>query len=133
MDIHGVLAKHARYRPDQLAVVFEEHRLTYRQFDRRVNRAANAFRELGVNKGDKVATLLTNSLELLEVYWAAAKIGTVVVPLSSLLRGRGLATLINDADVALIVTEAVLAGFLDEVRPDLSIATDRYLLTDGDG
>ncbi|MDQ2913406.1 MAG: AMP-binding protein [Chloroflexota bacterium] len=131
MDIHGVLAKHARYRPDQLAVVFEKERLTYQEFDRRVNRTANAFRELGVDKGDKVATLLTNSLELLDVYWAAAKIGAIVVPLSSLLRGRGLATLINDADVTLIVTEAAHAGFLDEVRSDLSIAAERYLLTDG--
>jgi acyl-CoA synthetase (AMP-forming)/AMP-acid ligase II len=131
MDIQGVLAKHARYRPDQLAVVFEEHRLTYRDFDRRVNRAANAVRELGVVKGDRIATFLANSLELLEVYWAAAKIGAVVVPLSSLLRGRGLSTLLSDADVGLIVTEVAQATYLDEVRSELAIAADRYLLTDG--
>lgn len=131
MNIQGVLAKHARYRPDQIAVVFEKERLTYRDFDRRVNRTANAFGELGIEKGDKVATLLTNSLELLDVYWAAAKIGAVVVPLSPLLRGRGLATLINDADVALIVTESALVTYLDEVRPALSLPRDRYLLTDG--
>lgn len=125
-----MLAKHARYRPDHLAVIFEEHRLTYREFDRRVNRAANAFSALGVVKGDKVATLLANSLELLEVYWAAAKIGAVVVPLSSLLRGRGLSTLINDADVALIVTEAAHVPFLEDVRSGLAIAGDRYLSTD---
>src|SRR5712691_8409319 len=134
MDIQGVLAKHARYRPDQLAVVFEEHRLTYRQFDRRVNRAANAFRELGVVKGDKVATFLSNSLELLEVYWAAAKIGAVVVPLSPLLRGKGLTTLLRDADVGLVVTEEAVAPFLDEVRPDLgAIGPERIVLIDGKG
>src|SRR5712691_7342701 len=133
MDIQGVLAKHARYRPDQLAVVFEEHRLTYREFDRRVNRAANAFRDLGVARGDKVATFLSNSLELLEVYWAAAKLGAVVVPLSPLLRGRGLSTLLRDADVGLIVTEEGQATFLNEVRSELTIGADRYLLTDGDG
>ena len=133
MDIGGVLGKHARYRPDHLAVVFEQHRLSHRQFDRRVNRAANAFRDLGVAKGDKIATLLANSLELLDVYWAAAKIGAVAVPLSPLLRGKGLSTLLHDADVALVVTEAANAPFLDEVRPKLAIAPDRYLLTDGTG
>jgi acyl-CoA synthetase (AMP-forming)/AMP-acid ligase II len=133
MDIQGVLAKHARYRPDQLAVVFEDQRLTYREFDRRVNRLANALCGLGVVKGDKIATLLANSLEVLEAYWAAAKIGAVVVPLSSLLRGRGLSTLLSDADIGLIVTEAAHAAFLDEVRPELAIAADRYLLTDGNG
>jgi long-chain acyl-CoA synthetase len=133
MDIQGVLAKHARYRPDQLAVVFDDQRLTNGAFDQRVNRVANALHDLGVVKDDKVATFLTNSLELLEVYWAAAKIGAVVVPLSSLLRGRGLATLLRDADVSLIVTESAHATFLDEVRPELSLSPDRYLLTDGNG
>jgi len=131
VDISGVLAKHARHRPDHPAVVFGQHRVGYRDFDRRTNRVANAFGALGVAKGDKVATFLSNSLELLEVYWAAAKIGAVVVPLSPLLRGRGLATLLKDADVGLVVTEQAAAPFLDEVRSELgAIGADRWLLID---
>src|SRR5947207_15742709 len=84
MNLAGVIGKHGRYRPDHTAVVFERYRLTYREFDRRTNRAANAFGELGIRKGDKVATFLANSLDLLEIYWAAAKIGAVVVPLRPL-------------------------------------------------
>jgi len=132
MNLAGVIGKHGRYRPDHTAVVFERHRLTYREFDRRTNRAANAFGELGIRKGDKVATFLANSLELLEIYWAAAKIGAVVVPLSPLLRGRGLSTLLNDAEVALVVTETANAPFLDEVRPEVPVAAERYLITDGE-
>ena len=128
-----MLAKHARHRPDHLAVVFGERRVTYREFDRRTNRVANAFGALGIAKGDKVATFQSNSLELLEVYWAAAKIGAVVVPLSPLLRGKSLATLLRDADVGLIVTEEAAAPFLDDVRPDLgALRADRLLLIDGD-
>src|SRR5207244_5724533 len=119
MNLAGVIGKHGRYRPDHTAVVFERHRLTYREFDRRTNRAANAFGELGISKGDKVATFLANSLELLEIYWAAAKIGAVVVPLSPLLRGKGLSALLRDADVGLVVTEEAVAPFFDEVRSDL--------------
>ncbi|TMC76173.1 MAG: AMP-dependent synthetase [Chloroflexi bacterium] len=131
MDISRVLAKHARHRPDHLAVVFGERRVGYRDFDRRTNRVANAFGALGVVKGDKVATFLSNSLELLEVYWAAAKIGAVVVPLSPLLRGKGLSTLLRDADVGLVVTEEAVAPFLDEVRSERgAIGADRALLTD---
>ncbi|HEX9267626.1 MAG TPA: AMP-binding protein [Candidatus Limnocylindria bacterium] len=131
MDISGVLAAHAHHQPDRLAVVFGQHRIGYRDFDRRTNRVANAFRALGISKGDKVATFLSNSLELLEVYWASAKIGVVVVPLSPLLRGKGLATLLKDADVVLVVTEQGAAPFLDEVRPELrAIRADRWLLID---
>src|SRR5919197_1863047 len=129
--IAGIVATHARYRPDHVAVVGEPHRLTWREFHRRTNRVANAFVELGIAKGDKIATLLANLLELLEVYWAAAKIGAVVVPLSPLLRGRGLSTLLNDADVALVVTETANADFLDEVRGDVGVPAERYLLIDG--
>ncbi|HEU5319485.1 MAG TPA: AMP-binding protein, partial [Methylomirabilota bacterium] len=55
MDIGGLLPRHARYRPDHLAVVFGEHRLTYRDFDARVNRLANAWLAAGLGKGDRVA------------------------------------------------------------------------------
>src|SRR5437879_6705641 len=134
LDISGVLAKHARHRPDHLAVVFGQRRVVYSDFDRRTNRVANAFRTLGIVKGDKVATFLSNTLELLEVYWAAAKIGAVVVPLSPLLRGKGLSTLLRDADVGLVVTEEAVAPFLDEARPDLgTIRPERAVLIDGRG
>ena len=129
-----MLAKHARHRPDHVAIVAGQRRVSYRDLDRQTNRVANAFCGLGVSRGDKVATFLSNSLEMLEVYWGAAKIGAVVVPLSPLLRGKGLSTLLRDADIGLVVTEETVAPFLDEVRPDLGgIGPDRWLLIDGDG
>ena len=93
MNIGSLLTRHARYRPDHTAVVFKEHRFSFREFNQRVNRLANALLDMGVRKGDKIATILPNCLELLEVYWAVAKIGAVVVPLSTLTRGKGLVNL----------------------------------------
>ena len=119
MNIGTLIPRHARYRPAHLAVVFEENRLNYRQFNRRVNRVANALLELGLEKGDKVATLLGNSLELLETYWAVAKIGAVVVPLSTLLRGQGLTRLLNDSDAVMVITDADFAPILDPLRGEL--------------
>ena len=43
------------------ALVFEDERLTFTQLDERVNRVANAFTGLGLEKGDKVATMLENA------------------------------------------------------------------------
>ena len=81
MNIGSLFSRHARYRPNHTAVVFDTRRLTYLEFNREINRLANTLLALGVTKGDKVATLLPNCLELLEVYCASAKIGAVVVPL----------------------------------------------------
>ncbi len=120
MDIGSLLPRHARYRPDHLAVVFGEHRLTYRQFNARVNRLANALLADGLVKGDKVATVLPNCLELLEVYWASAKTGLVVVPSSPLLQDAGLASLLDNADAAMVIAASSFAPTLDRIRGKLS-------------
>ena len=90
MNIGSLFSRHARYRPDHLAVVFKEQRLTHAQFNRSINRLANALLTMGIKKGDHVATILPNSLELLETFWACAKIGAVVLPLSTLPVGRAM-------------------------------------------
>ena len=119
MNIGALPPRHARYRPDHLAVVFEDHRLTFRQFNARVNRLAHALLAAGLAKGDKVATVLPNCLEQLEVYWAAAKTGLVVVPMSPLLQESGLASLLANSDSTLVISTAALAPVLDPVRDRL--------------
>jgi len=52
-----ILSRQARYRPGHLAVVFENERLTYAEFNALVNRWANALSGLGVVRGDRVATI----------------------------------------------------------------------------
>ena len=134
MNLGTLPERHARYRPDHTAVVFGDTRLTYREFNRRINRVANALRSEGIGKGDKVATVLPNCLELLEIYWAAAKLGAVVVPLSPLLRGKGLATLLGDSDTVLAVTDRAFKEHMDAVRGEIpAIGARRRFLTDGDG
>ena len=132
MNIGSLFSRHARYRPAQTAVVFGDRRLTHLQFNREINRLANALLALGVNKGDKVAALLPNCLELLEVYWASAKIGAVVVPLSTLLRPKALVSLLNDADAVMLVTNSGFADVVESIKAELpAMAHDRFLLTDG--
>jgi len=130
MHIGGLLSRHARYRPNHTAVIVGDARLTYREFNARVNKVAHALLGLGLTKGDKIATVLPNCMELLEVYWAAAKTGLVVVPMSTLLRGQGLATLLRDSDTAAVVTDAAHAPVIDAIRSDLLIDPARFLITD---
>jgi acyl-CoA synthetase (AMP-forming)/AMP-acid ligase II len=132
MNIGTLLPRHARYRSDHLAVVFEDQRVTFRQLNARVNRLANALLAGGLSKGDKIATVLPNCLEQLDVYWAAAKTGIVVVPMSPLLQESGLAALLDNSDSKLVISTAALAGALDRVRDKLAaIRADRWVLTDG--
>jgi len=131
MNLSALLSNHAAARPDHLAVVVGELSLTYAAFDARVNRCANLLAGLGIGAGDKVATLLANCIELLEVYCAAAKLGAVAVPLSPLLRPAGAATLIRDADSAAVVAGAEAVGSLAAVLRDI-LPADRILVVADD-
>jgi long-chain acyl-CoA synthetase len=133
MPIDTLAARHARYRAHHTAVVFEDRRLTHLEFNAAVNQLANALLGLGLGKGDKIAVVLDNSLELLEIYQAVAKTGMVVVPLSPLLRGDGLVTLVNDADAAAVVTMRKMITHFEAVRDRLEVADDRFIVTDAPG
>jgi acyl-CoA synthetase (AMP-forming)/AMP-acid ligase II len=131
VNLSKLISRHAKYRSGHLAVVFEDDRFSYLEFNRNVNRLANALLHIGIKKGDHIATLLPNCLELLEIYWAVAKIGAVVVPLSTLLLGKGLKSLLVDADTKTIITYSGFVPTLEEIRPALTdIAPDRFLVTD---
>ena len=131
MNIGSLFSRHARYRPNHLAVVFEDQRLTWLEFNQTINRLANALLGMEIRKGDKVATLLPNCLELLEVYWALAKIGAVVVPLSTLLLEKAMQSLFQDSDSVLLITNSSFADQINAIKSEITaISEDRYLLTD---
>ena len=123
LHLGALPARHARYRPRHTAVVVgqrgkgeHEIRLNWREFDAYVNRWANALAALGVTRGDRVATVLANSVELLATYWACAKLGAVAVPLSPLLTATGLASLLADAPPAVVLASSDQLPVLDEAR-----------------
>ena len=133
MHLGTLLSRHARSRPDHLAVEVGHERFTFRQLNARVNRLANALLAAGLGKGDKVATILPNCLEQLEVYLAATKTGIVVVPLSPLLQEGGLISLLANADALMVISAQAFAPALDCVREKLAaIRDDRWVLVDGE-
>ena len=131
MNIGNLLSRNARYNPDKLALIFENQRYTFRQFNQNVNQLANALQDMGIRKGDKIATLLPNCVELLEIYWAVARIGAVVVPLSTLLLSTGLKSLLNDSDVVMVFAYSGMVETLEQIRNDLdAISPGNFVLTD---
>ena len=131
MNVGSLLPWHARYRPDHVALICGEHRLTFAELDDRVNRLANALLSLGLRKGDKLALVLPNCVELLYAYRAAALLGIVAVPLSPLLRGTGLLSLLKDSDSLAVIASSAMIEALDEARTELPrIPEANYIIVD---
>jgi len=129
MNIGLLLTRHARYRPHHPALTVGQQRLTYRELNAKVNRLCNALLRAGLGKGDKVATLLPNCLQLVLMYWAAAKTGIVIVPASPLLQPSGLRTMLQDCDALMLLADHKYATEINEIRAGLQdIDNDRYIL-----
>ncbi|MBW2726247.1 MAG: acyl--CoA ligase, partial [Deltaproteobacteria bacterium] len=78
------VAKRAVLQPNQEAIVdiASGKRLTYGELDARCNRLANGLVDAGLRSGDRVATLLMNGSEFVEIFFGTAKAGGVIVPLN---------------------------------------------------
>lgn len=97
------LAKRGRLHGEREAIVEGDKRFTYAQLDERATRLANALRDrFGVRRGDRVATLTVNCAEFVEVYFATARVGAMLVPLNWRLAGPELVYQIGDAGAGLI-------------------------------
>lgn len=107
---HGEqLARMARSRPHKLAYRFEGADLTFGRLDERVTRLANALADRGIRYGDRVATLMTNRLEVVETYLAAAKLGAVCVPVNFRLVPDEISYILGDSGASALVVDGGLA------------------------
>ena len=83
MTLGYSVVRNARKYPNKTAIICEERKRTYRELNERSNRLARALTGLGLVKGDRIAILSLNSIELMESYLAQLKIGAITVPLGA--------------------------------------------------
>ncbi len=105
----------ARATPGRVAVDYEDRLVTYGDLDAGSDALAARFHEAGLRRGDRVATLTGNTPEHVQVFFACAKAGLILVPLSWRLTAPELQYQLADADPALFLVE-------DDFR-ELAVAT----------
>jgi acyl-CoA synthetase (AMP-forming)/AMP-acid ligase II len=121
-------ATYARFQPDKTALVCGARHESWRELNAGMNRVANRLLAAGVGRGEKVAVLMPNSVEMVHAMLGVVKAGACVVPVSTLLTPAQVATLLDDSGaVGLLaaartqsLAEAALAGQAT-VRGDLRI------------
>lgn len=86
------------------------------EFDREVNRTAHLLRRLGVRRGDTVSLLLANCPEFLALWFGAAKLGAVIVPVNTASSASELEYLVGHSESRLIFTQAAGLALARQVR-----------------
>jgi long-chain acyl-CoA synthetase len=103
LRVADVLRHQARERADHVAIKHGSRSLTFAELDDRSNRLAQALLAAGVGPGSRVAHLDRTAPEVVELMFAAAKIGAVAVPLNWRLRPIELAGILRDAGAPLLL------------------------------
>ncbi len=126
--IGDVLAMYARILPEKLAARDLEREMTFRLWNARACRLANALGGLGLAKGDRVGVLAYNCVEWLEIYAATAKAGLVAVPINFRLVGPEIRYIVANCEAGAVIVQEPLREVIEAVRADLPVPADRFVL-----
>jgi len=114
INVGDSLTRTAASRPDHLAVVDGDRRLSYREFNGYVNRLAHGLARLGYERGAALALASGNSADFLAVYYACAKLGVVCVPINLGWRPDEVAYVLGHSQARGIVVEAQLVAAMQD-------------------
>jgi acyl-CoA synthetase (AMP-forming)/AMP-acid ligase II len=127
LHLGEVISRNARLVPDKLGARDLARSMTFREWNERSCRLANALLGLGLTKGDRVAILAYNCVEWMEIYVALAKAGLVAVPVNFRLVGPEIQYIVNDAGARALIVQDDLLEKVEAVRSDLAVDSDKYL------
>ena len=128
LTVGEMLSTQARVQPERIGARDLERSLTFRDWNTRSCRLANALVGLGLSKGDRVAVLAYNRVEWAEIYGAVAKAGLIAVPINFRLTGPEARFICKDSKISAVIAETALADIVDDIRADLMIPQNTYIL-----
>ena len=133
MNLGQQFKLNAKKYPEKMSLKDSRRSFTYPETNRRVNQLANGLLSLGLSRGDKVAVLLENSIEIVEVFLATAKTGLVIVPINFRLTGNDVEYIVNNSDAKAMIVHDAFNETVDAIRDRLgSISPDHYFIVGED-
>ncbi len=119
IPFHALLKLAAERWPDQIALVFGDRHYSFADLNSKATRFANALRDLGLSKGDRVALFLPNFPEYEIAFFGACRAGAVPTPLNPSYKEREVRYQTNDAGARLLVTHESLLPVVEAARDSL--------------
>lgn len=132
MNLGRMLEETCARHAGRVALIYEENRIPYAALNSAVNAFAGRLRKAGLEKGDSIAMMLSNSPEFVIAYFAIQKIGAVAVTLNTLSTPYELVHLLKNSDAKCLITSEALAEKFEKLRAELPLCKT-LLLSDGPG
>ncbi|MFO1438523.1 MAG: long-chain-fatty-acid--CoA ligase [Verrucomicrobiaceae bacterium] len=119
-----------RLYADREAVVDGSLRFTYREFFERCDRWSAALQKLGVQPGDRVATIAPNTHAHLEAFYAVPQIGAVIVPINYRLTAADFAYILKHSGARVVCVHADYLDAVDSIRDQVP-GVERFIAFSG--
>lgn len=119
MNFVSSIEENCRLHPEKICVVDGLTRLTYGDMEQRASRLARVLVSLGVSPGDRVAIFQTNCFQFVEMLYAIAKVGGIIVTLNFRLTGEEAAYILNNSGAKVLLAGDRYAPMLAAIRKDL--------------
>lgn len=130
MVLQDLCRRSAKFNPHKTAVVSKENRFTFGEFYERTNRIAQGLIGLGVKKGDRIAVLMNNGHQYIELYFAIPKTGGIITPLNYRLAGQELSWIVNNAEASVLIFQENYLPAVEAIKSELK-CVKCYICTEG--
>jgi len=129
LNMGQILRVHSKNHPSKMALKdWRGKALTYPQLESRTNRLANSLLQMGLHKGDRVAVMLCNCTEFVEVDCAFAKAGLVVVPINWRYVEKEIEYVVDNSDAKAMIVGEDFIDCIDRIRGGFrKIPADRFV------
>lgn len=127
MNIGDWIKKWSLLQPQKKVLFYEDHPLTYQELNHRINKFCHLLLKIGVKKGDRIAVLLHNCPQYLEIFFALSKVGAIIVPLNWRLAGPELEFILKDSGSQILIFEPEFEEVVTSIRSNLNIPNGNYL------
>ncbi|WCK56583.1 long-chain-fatty-acid--CoA ligase [Aneurinibacillus sp. Ricciae_BoGa-3] len=131
MHTYDILLQHVKTQPDKAVTVFEGRETSYQHMAARSQKLGHYLKSRGLEKGDAVALLLSNSDNFVTAYFACQAAGLVVLPVNTRLAARELEYILNHSEAKALIYDPEFLCVIKELAPKVS-SLQEYIYTEGD-
>ena len=128
MNVGDWIRKWSSLQPKKKALYVEDQPFTYQEVNRRTNQLCHLLLEFGIKKGDRIAVLLHNCHQYIEIFFGLSKIGAILVPLNWRLAGPELEFILQDSSSRMLIFEPEFEEVVSSIQPRLNFSNGNYLI-----
>ena len=115
-SVYTLLKNTVERFPNHIAIVFEDEPTAYSSLKAQVDKLAGKWREIGLEKGDRIALMLGNHPLYIVSYYAAQALGLVVVQVNPMYTPREFMQIVVDSNVQYVVFDKIAKQTVKEVK-----------------